>query len=104
MEMERKNARQVLRTEERTVEVGGDFTLPDYLPEIRRILRAEATCAPMGEYIKDGRGEYAGSVSFTLIYQDGEGVVTAVPLEPLKRKPAASFLPLAPNMVQPFAR
>lgn len=81
MEMERKNARQVLRTEERTVEVGGDFTLPDYLPEIRRILRAEATCAPMGEYFKDGRGEYAGSVSFTLIYQDGEGVVTAVPLD-----------------------
>ena len=81
MEMERKNAKQGLRMEERTVEVGGDFTLPDYLPEIRRILRAEATCAPMGEYFKDGRGEYAGSVSFTLIYQDGEGVVTAVPLD-----------------------
>lgn len=81
METERKNAEERLRLEERTVEVGGDFTLPDYLPEIRRILRAEATCVPGGEYFKDGRGEYAGAVAFTLIYQDGEGVVTAVPLD-----------------------
>ena len=81
METERKNAKETLRAEERTVEVGGDFTLPDYLPEIRRILRAEAACVPGGEYFKDGRGEYAGAVAFTLIYQDGEGTVTAVPLD-----------------------
>lgn len=73
-------SRQWIRMEEAEAEAGNEFTLPDYLPPIRRILRAEASLAPAGAYVSGDRAEFAGSAALLLVYTDPEGGITAVPL------------------------
>ena len=61
-------------------EAQGDFTLPDYLPEIRKIIRIDATVIPSGRFIGSGKAELAGSVAYNLIYSDAEGKLSATSL------------------------
>ncbi len=57
-----------------------DHLLPDYMPEIRKILRVEARLCPGGKYADGERVEFAGSVVYTLLYTDGEGKLSSVSL------------------------
>lgn len=50
----------------------GDFVLPDYLPEIRRVLRVSSRILPAGKYIGGAKAEFAGTVVHSVIYT-GEG-------------------------------
>lgn len=55
----------------------GEFTVPDYLPEIEKLLSAECAVAPDGIYLKHGgsagiTAEQSGEVSFGVIWQGGE--------------------------------
>ncbi len=61
-------------------EAQGDFTLPDYLPELRKIIRIDATVIPSGKFIGSGKAELAGSVAYNLIYSDAEGKLCATSL------------------------
>lgn len=55
----------------------GEFTVPDYLPEIEKLLSAECSVAPDGIYLKSGgasgiTAEQSGEVAFGVIWQGGD--------------------------------
>ena len=61
-----------------THDCGGEFTLPDYVPAIGRMLSAECDPAPEGVYLKEseGRGteaELGGIAVFRILYIPEEG-------------------------------
>ena len=51
-----------------TTEINQDFTLPDYQPEIKRLLRVDITLPPQSHYISPGGAEFSGPVHFDLLY------------------------------------
>ena len=57
-----------------------EHTLPDYLPEIRRLLRVTARPIAVGRYLERDRAEFSGAVAYTVVYTDGEGKPAAVTL------------------------
>lgn len=57
-----------------------EHTLPDYLPEIRRILRVTARPIAAGRYLGEGSTEFSGAVAYTVVYADGEGKPAALSL------------------------
>ena len=61
-------AGQRMRTES-----AGEYTLPDYQPEIRRVLRVRTRVLPSGKYRRGGRAEYAGLCVHTVLYSAGDG-------------------------------
>lgn len=58
-------------------ETSGEYILPDYLPEIRKILRISSKVIPSGKFISGGKAEFAGNVIHTIVYSDGEGRVAS---------------------------
>ena len=61
-------------------EAGCDYTLPDYLGEIRRVLSLRADVLPAAPYAGEGGVEAGGTVMHTLLYADGEGRLSSLPL------------------------
>ncbi len=62
-------------------EASGEYTLPDYRPEIRKILYVRAVAMPAGQYKNGDKAAFAGAVSHTVFYADSEGKPAAVTLE-----------------------
>lgn len=56
-----------------TAEVASDFALPDYLPEIKRLLRVTATVLPESRYLGASSGEFSGAVEYLVCYSGGDG-------------------------------
>lgn len=81
----REKGGQVLRIQrpvcERQVvsEVSGDFSLPDYQPEIKRLLRVSATVQPPSHYIGGGAAEFSGTVDYCILYAAGDGQIYCFP-------------------------
>ena len=61
-------------------EVSGDFTLPDYYTEIRRILCVTPTVLPPAKYVGDNTAEFNGVVDYTVTYVGGDGEIYSIPL------------------------
>lgn len=61
-------------------EVSGDFTLPDYYTEIRRILCVTPTVLPPAKYVGDSTAEFNGVVDYTVTYVGGDGELYSIPL------------------------
>ena len=61
-----------------TVELSSDFSLPDYQPEIKRLLGVKATVAPPNHYIGSGNAEFSGTVSYTALYTANDGELYSV--------------------------
>ena len=61
----------------REVETGCEYTLPDYMGDIKRVLGASASAVPAGKFISDGTLELSGLVNFEVIYSDSDGKLTA---------------------------
>jgi hypothetical protein len=80
-ETKREKAVRDLCPEPVVCEAAGDYTLPDYRPEIRKLLHVRAAAMPAGHYQSGGRLEMTGTVPHTLLYADGEGKLAAVTLE-----------------------
>lgn len=78
---------EITRIQKRTpienifTECNEDFILPDYLPEIRRILRLESRPVRGGCFMGSGKADFEGRMLYTLFYTDTEEKLTAVPLE-----------------------
>jgi hypothetical protein len=65
-------------------EVSEEFTLPDYVPEVRRVLGVSAQAVPETKYVNtvnDGTVlECSGTVTYSVIYLNDEGTLCALPL------------------------
>lgn len=66
---------------DRTVstEVSSDYLLPDYQPEIRRVLRVSACPLLPAKYVGGGRAEFNGTVDYQLIYVGSDGEIYSAP-------------------------
>ena len=62
-----------------TSEVTGDFSLPDYQPEIKRLLRVSATLQPPTHYIGGGSAEFSGALDFCMLYAASDGQLYCFP-------------------------
>lgn len=62
-------------------EVNEEFILPDYMPEIGRVLRVSASLFPDDCYVGSDSAEFTGKVEYRLLYSDGAGSLTEAPLE-----------------------
>ncbi len=56
-----------------TTELSEDFTLPDYQPEIRRLLRIDVTLTPPARYIGANGAEFSGNANYDVLYAGGDG-------------------------------
>lgn len=56
-------------------ELIGDLSLPDYLPEIKRLLRVKATVSPADGYVGVGNAEFSGAVDYTILYAGHDGAL-----------------------------
>lgn len=56
-----------------TTELSEDFTLPDYQPEIRRLLRIDITLTPHSRYIGANGAEFSGTAHYDVLYAGGDG-------------------------------
>ena len=61
-------------------EVSEDFLLPDYLPQIDRILRFEYRAIPDEKYFGGRSAEFSGAVSYNVIYASGDSGICSVSL------------------------
>ena len=61
----------------REVETGCEYTLPDYMGDIKRVLFFKASAIPTGKFVSDGTIELSGLVNFDVVYSDSEGKLTA---------------------------
>ena len=50
-----------------------DYSLPDYLGDVRKILFSEATLRPSGRFAGGDEVEFSGVVVYNLIYLDSDG-------------------------------
>lgn len=75
--MERSGARVQATVCDRQVvtELASDFSLPDYQPEIKRLLRVRATVAPPDKYIGAGSAEFSGTVDYSILYAGNDGAL-----------------------------
>lgn len=61
-------------------EASGEYVLPDYQPEIRKILAVNAALSPSGKYIGGDRAEFTGRVMHRILYTTEDGSPHAVTL------------------------
>ena len=63
-----------------TTEISNDYTLPDYQPEIRRVLRVDASILPPAKYVGGSQAEFNGTVDYHLLYVGQDGCMYSAPL------------------------
>ena len=61
-------------------EQSSDYTLPDYRPEIRRLLHVGTTVMPPAKYVGGGRVELDGIVEYQILYIGSDGELYSAPL------------------------
>jgi len=59
-------------TREAHAETQTEYTLPDYNPDVRKILFTSAEVQPSGKYVSDGEIEFSGIIVYNLVYSDVE--------------------------------
>lgn len=67
---------------QRTVntDISEDITIPDYYPEIRRVMYVKEYLPTPAAFVGGGRVEISGVADYTLIYLDGEGRICSAPI------------------------
>lgn len=95
-------------------EANEDFLLPDYMPEIRRVLTLESVLSPEEPILRTGGADFEGRLLYRLLYTDENGALTEAPLEghyrtsferedvplllsPYERIESVSFRPVGPR-------
>ena len=63
-----------------TTEISGEFTLPDYQPEIKRLLKVSASVLPASKYIGEREAEFAGGIDYYVLYTGSDNNVYCAPL------------------------
>ena len=55
-----------------------EYTLPDYMGDVKKILSISAAAIPSGKFASDGAVEFSGIVSYDILYSDAEGKLTKI--------------------------
>ena len=63
-----------------TTEISNDYTLPDYQPEVRRVLGVRENILPPAKYVSGDAVELNGAVDYTLLYVGADGEIYSAPL------------------------
>lgn len=63
-----------------TCELTSDFSLPDYQPEIKRLLRVTASMLPPSKFFGAGEAELTGNIDYYVLYMGSDGEVYCAPL------------------------
>ncbi|MGN1096136.1 MAG: hypothetical protein ACI4QR_07075, partial [Eubacteriales bacterium] len=58
-----------------TKEITTEYTLPDYLPDVNRLLRVVARIEEPGKYINGDMIEYDGLICYNVIYATSDGKI-----------------------------
>lgn len=61
-------------------EVAGDFSLPDYQPEIKRLLRIRPCVLPPSHYAGADNAEFSGTLDYYVLYMGNDGGLYCAPL------------------------
>ena len=61
-------------------EISSDFTLPDYLPEIRKMLGIRPRLSPISRYIGGNNIEFSGRIDYDMLYVGSDGMIASAPL------------------------
>ena len=56
-------------------EVTAEISLPDYRPEIKRLVRVSATVSPSARYVGAANTELSGTVDFCILYTGNDGAL-----------------------------
>ncbi len=62
-----------------TVEGGGECTMPDYYPQIRKIVSCTLDTLPDSKFISGNTLEYGGTLSFNVLYIGDDGSLVCFP-------------------------
>ncbi len=57
-----------------------EYSLPDYLGDVKKILSVSASTIPSGKFAADGEVNFSGVVSYDILYSDSEGKLTGFTL------------------------
>ena len=57
-----------------------DFTLPDYMPEIRRVISVEASPLPESRFLTGAAMEFSGTLIYSVLYIGDTGELYSAPL------------------------
>lgn len=57
-----------------------DFSLPDYMPEIKRLLFVSSSVLPEGKFLNGGLLELDGTLAYNALYVGDDGSLTSAPL------------------------
>lgn len=63
-----------------TNEISNEYTLPDYQPEIRRVIGVREHILPPAKYVTSDSAEINGGVDYSLIYIGADGELYSAPL------------------------
>lgn len=63
-----------------TTEVVGDYTLPDYQPEIKRLLRIGVNVLPPNRFAGSGASELNGTLDYYVLYMGHDNALYCAPL------------------------
>lgn len=85
-----------------TTDLGGDFSLPDYQPEIRRLLRIGASATPPARYAGGNGMDLAGTVDYFVLYMGNDDQVYCAPLSAEYRMQAPFDADAGENVSEPF--
>lgn len=61
-----------------TGDAGGEVTMPDYYPEIRRVVCTTAKALPDSKFLSDGILEFGGTVAFSVLYIGDDNTLNCV--------------------------
>lgn len=61
-------------------EISGDFSLPDYQPEIKKLLRVTANILPASKYIGERNAEFSGNIDYYVTYVGADNQIYCVPV------------------------
>lgn len=61
-------------------DVSEDFTLPDYYPEIKKVLCVRENLAPPAKFVNGGKLDVNGVADYTVIYVSAEGSICSAPV------------------------
>lgn len=63
---------------QKEAESGCEFSLPDYMGDVKRILSVNAVAIPSAKFASDESVEFSGIVSYDILYCDSEGKLTRI--------------------------